>query len=457
MNEIQIPGCPYVYSESQARPIRELAGRVMELRKGGTLTPKVLYRIRKYFRIKNIYHSNAIEGNLLDEGETRQVVELGMTITGKSLRDQAEAKNLGEAIDFLEGLVTDTTRPITESDVRQIHHFVLKGIDEENAGAYRRVPVLISGSEHAPPGPESVPVEMALFGVWLAGIQPDRTVSPVDGILAAAVAHTWFVSNHPFIDGNGRVARLLMNLVLMRFGIPVAVVTREDRMRYYDALEDSRSSDLSGFLSLLCECIHESLEEYERAAAEQQEQAEWVRSIAVEYGSREIAKNRNEYEVWRSAMDLLLGYMRQTAQEISKSVPNISIFVKDFGHLDFERYVRLRNRKSAKRTWFFRVDCRRGDEPTVRYLFFFGYASKVLGDRCRVTLRVSREERPGNFFYELLDDIRMTNVPAVRELGHSPKEERFVFRNEGNRMIAGKLEVIGKRFYGDVLKKHFGS
>src|SRR6266852_5830008 len=107
-----IEGTPYLYESVLDEMIQRLADRVRALRQSGRLTPEVLHLIRNYFRIKNIYHSNAIEGNVLNVGETRQVVELGLTLTGKPLKDQAEARNLSHAVDFLEDLVAHPERPI---------------------------------------------------------------------------------------------------------------------------------------------------------------------------------------------------------------------------------------------------------------------------------------------------------------------------------------------------------
>ena len=452
---IEIEGTPYEYSESQRPTLDTIAQRVSQLREAGSLTKEVLYKLRKYFRIKNIYHSNAIEGNVLNVGETRQVVELGMTLTGKSLKDQVEAKNLGQATDFLESLVRNPDTPITESDIRQLHNVVLKGIDDANAGAYRKVEVAVSGSEFSPARPESVAAEMGEFGSWLSGVTvPGKKFASVDGILIAAAAHTWFVHIHPFIDGNGRVARLLMNLVLMRFGVPIAIITREDRIRYYDTLEQAQCSDISGLVALLCECIDESLEEYEHAAEEQREQQEWAKSIAERFGAKESTKHRNEHEVWRSAMDLLMGYMRQTAQMISESTPTAQIYFKEFGHLDPEKYIGLKHGQGAKRTWFFRIDFRSG-ERAARYLFFFGMPGQKLKALCDVTLWISREDPPGSYFYERLDAIQAPNVPSMREIGYIAKEERFVARNRAEAIQKGKIEKLGKSFYEDVIRKHF--
>jgi len=454
---LEIHGTPYVYGLEQSGLLRSIADNVAELRRKGSLTPEVLHRLRQYFKIKNIYHSNAIEGNLLDIGETRQVIELGFTITGKSLKDQAEAKNLAHAVDFLETLVRDGTKPITEFDIRQIHGLVLKGIDDENAGAYRKVKVQISGSEYEPPSPEHVPHEMHGFGKWLSEVSCSTDgFASEKAILYAACAHTWLVYIHPFIDGNGRVARLLMNLILMRCGFPIAIITREDRLRYYDALEESQSSDLSSFVSLLVESIHESLEEYEAAAAEQRDREEWARSLASKFSEAELVKAQNEYEVWRSAMDLLKSYMHQTASLLDETAQLADVFFRDFGSLEFEKYLSLRQGESAKKTWFFRLDFRRADR-VARYLFFFGNPSRLLVDNCKVTLHVARETPPGSFYYERLQLISEPNVPGMIEIGYNSKSEKFVQRIKDNRVKPGKIEALGKTFFEEVIQSHFSN
>jgi Fic family protein len=289
---------PYEIDDSIVARVEGLSERVARLRQSGALTADVLGRLRKFFKIKNIYNSNAIEGNILDVGETRLVVEQGLTITGRPLKDQAEAKNLSEAIDFLEELARDTARPITSADIRQIHYLILKGIQDENAGKYRNVPVEIGGSQFKPPGPEAVAPQMEEFATWLASACVDSGTNRCENaILTASVAHTWFVTIHPFIDGNGRCARLLMNLVLMRSGYPIAIITKADRSRYYDSLEISQSSDLTAVVALVSECLEESLEEYEVAAKEQRENQEWARSIVSKFQNQEKIRATNQYEV----------------------------------------------------------------------------------------------------------------------------------------------------------------
>lgn len=435
--------------DSQLHSIDE---RVSEMRSHGKLSPSALERIRRYFRIKNVYNSNAIEGNVLDVGETRQVVELGLTITGKPLKDQAEATNLAGALDLLEELARDPSTPITEKDLRDLHQIVLKGINDVNAGKYRSVEVEISGSDYKPPGPESVPAQMELFGKWLAEAsvaKPEEQMSP---IVLAGAAHTWFVTIHPFIDGNGRVARLLLNLMLMRFGYPIAIITKDDRLRYYDALEQSQTSDLAGVVGLIVECVEESLEEYERAVAEQVQDEEWTSAIAKRFTAPERVRAGNEYELWKSAMDLLKSYMRQTAEAVNQHANFGRVWFTDFGTLDFEKYASLREGQSAKRTWFFRIDFRSGD-VAARYLFFFGSPSPLLRNQCDVTALVAREE--GSYHYERLDLISAPNVPDLREIGYVPSEERFVARYGRDSLKRDRVEVIGRQFLDQVVQKHF--
>ncbi len=452
-----IAGAPYLYDASIEFDLEGLSSRVRELRSAGRLTPDALRHIRRAFRVKNIYHSNAIEGNRLTIGETRQVVELGLTITGQSLKDQAEAKNLAAALDLLEELASDASSPITEHSIRQLHTFVLRGIDDDNAGRYRTVPVEISGSSYKPPGPDGIAPAMAEFSKWLANAAvPGPDYAAVKGLLVAAAAHSWFVTIHPFVDGNGRVARLLMNLILMRYGYPIAIITKDDRLRYYDALEESQSSDLTPLLALTVECVIESLEYWEEAARETRATVEFAKTIAERLARQPLAQASNEYEVWKSAMDLLRGYFKQITEQVASLSTLYQVYFKDFGHLDFEKFVALKQGQSAKRTWFFRVDFRVG-QRAVRYLFFFGWPSGPLRTQCLVSLFIAREDPPGSYFYTALDKITAPNAPAIAEIGYVMQAETFVYRSKGGGVTEAKVENIAQRFIDAVVSCHFSS
>lgn len=453
-----IQNTPFCYEEEIEPLLNELSDRVHDLRNNGKLTPEILNTIRKYFKIKNIYNSNAIEGNLLNVGETRQVVEMGLTITGKPLKDQAEATNLSQALDFLEDLAKNDESPITENDIRQIHTLILKGIDNVNAGAYRTTQVRISGSEYLPPSPEKVLYQMREFGEWLELISKNKYVSgDKNAFINAIIAHTWLVQIHPFTDGNGRVARLIMNLILMRSGYPIAIITKEDRMRYYDGLEASQTSDISPYMSLVIECVHESLEEYEKAVKEQKEKEEWAVALASRLDSKEEIRYRNEYELWKSAMELLKGYFIQNCESINESSRFSKIYFRDFGMLEIEKYLNLKAGESAKRTWFFRIDFRSGDK-TARYLFFFGFPNYSIRKCTDITLHIAREDPPNAYRYILLEEISAPNVPEVVEIGYSSKQEQFVVRERNNDKIKTiKADDVSKQFFDEVIKLHFSN
>ncbi len=447
---------PFMYDASLNVPLRDLADRVREMRRVGTLHPDVLPRIRKHFRIKTIYHSNAIEGNVLDVGETRQVVEAGLTISGKPLKDQAEAKNLGHALDFFEELAGDPTREIDSYCIRQIHQLILDGIDNTNAGSYRTVDVVISGSDYRPPDHFDVFPQMEDLTAWVNDPETSADSDVIDPIIKAAACHAWFAQIHPFIDGNGRTARILMNLMLMRSQYPIAVITREDRSRYIDALEESQGGDLSPFIALILESVEETLEEYESAAAEQEEQTEWAASLADKFAGPVTVRASNEYEVWRSAMELFHHHYRQVVEDVNQNSPVGRWYIKDFEMLPYEKYLSLRDGQSAKRTWFFRVDFTRGDQA-VRYLHFFGFSSYAVAEQtnAKVSLHLSREESP--FFFEKLDDISAPDVPLLREIAYSPTDEKFIVRHGHDRVSDRKIERIAKDFFESVVDLHFQS
>jgi len=215
--------------------------------------------IRQAMRLEWTYHSNALEGNTLTLRETQVVLE-GLTIGGgKTLREHLEAVNHAHAVDYLEGLVK-RDEPLTQVVARQLHSLILRGVDDEHAGEWRKVPVAISGSRHVPPSPSDVAPMMRDLFDWYDG--EGARLHPVE---RAARFHHRFVYIHPFVDGNGRTARLLMNLILMSQGYPPAVIKADPQRRiaYLDALETaSVDGQLEPFESVVAEAVAESLDRY---------------------------------------------------------------------------------------------------------------------------------------------------------------------------------------------------
>ncbi len=455
MNEVQFAD-QFVYFAKLDSRLSGLDGRVSDMRSVGKLGADALRRISKYFKIKSIYHSNAIEGNSLSLGETRLVIEEGITITGKSLRDTVETKNLSHAIDYMEDLAVSLEKPITLSDLRQIHALILQGVDEDFAGRYRETEVKITGSEASTTRAHKIPQEMADLGNYIAEVTVAAVGERQSAIICAAAAHAWLAQIHPFIDGNGRSARILMNLILMRRGYPICIIAREDRRRYYQALEESHGGDLTELVELIAENVEESLEEWEKAAEEQQQQQEWLASLTARFQQPELKRARNEYEVWRRGMALFRGYFKQTVDAWNEQLTVGAVFLKyrDYGELDFEKYLSLRDRGSAKRTWDFDIVFQRGDQR-VRYLFWYGFASYQLLPKARVVLLIGKAVGH-EYEIELLKYITQPNIPDIYEVGFDIESQNFVALTP-RKPIESKAETIARKFFTQVIERDFGA
>jgi Fic family protein len=199
------------------------------------LPPETAKSLRDYYRIGLTYSSNALEGNSLTESETKVVIEDGLTIGGKPLRDIHEATGHARAYDFLYELTQD--KPLQEADILKLHERFYTDIDKPHAGHYRAVRVFISGSRHVLPVPARVPDLMRDFVTWFN--QQEGRMHPVK---FAALVHLKFVLIHPFVDGNGRVARLLMNLALMRAGYQISIIPPILRSEYIAVLEQGHGT-----------------------------------------------------------------------------------------------------------------------------------------------------------------------------------------------------------------------
>ncbi len=205
------------------------------------LSPAILKRLREQLIVDWTYNSNAIEGNTMTLRETKMVIEDGLTIGGKSLAEHLEAINHKEAIEYVYELI-QLNSIITERELKDIHSIILRKIDDQYAGKYRDIQVRITGSKHTPPEALNLPQIMHDFTTkYLVHAQGHA-------IEQAALAHFHLVSIHPFVDGNGRTARLLMNLILIKHGYPPAIILKNDRRKYYNVLEKAHDGNLDDFI-----------------------------------------------------------------------------------------------------------------------------------------------------------------------------------------------------------------
>jgi Fic family protein len=219
----------------------------------------VILNLHEHLVVEWTYHSNSIEGNTLTLSETKVVLEDGITIGGKSVKEHLEALNHKEAIFLLEDIVKKKV-PFSERIIKDLHAVILKGIDDENAGVYRKTNVLISGAEHIPADYMMVEEQMENLITWY-----ESEAQHFHPIQRVAMLHSLFLKIHPFIDGNGRTARLLMNLELLQTGFVPIVIKKEQRLSYYQSLDKSHIvGDFDDFIQMIEKLEQERLEFYLR-------------------------------------------------------------------------------------------------------------------------------------------------------------------------------------------------
>ena len=208
--------------------------------------------LKKDLNIKWTYNSTGIEGNSYTLNQTRILLAEGITIGGKRLVEHLEIIGHSEAIEYLEDIIENNVE-LTEREIKNIHSLVTKDIENVNSGAYRNNAVYISGSKHIPPQPYLVSEKMEELMLWYNN--ESKNIHPIE---RAAILHGEFVSIHPFIDGNGRTARLLLNFELMKNNYPAIIIEIEEREKYFDALE---VGNLSGNWDKFTEFVREKCEE----------------------------------------------------------------------------------------------------------------------------------------------------------------------------------------------------
>lgn len=238
------------------------------------LPAAAVQRLKEQLTVEWIYNSNAIEGSTLTLRETQLILETGLTIGGKSLREHFEVINHKEAIEYVDMLAAGD-EPVTPFHVRQIHKLVLTRIDDENAGQYRNLPVRIGGTGYQPPDAWEVPRLMAEWGDWLHG-----SAQALYPVTRAGLAHHRLVAIHPFIDGNGRTGRLVMNLLLLRDGYPPTIILQVNRRQYYRVLTQADRGNEAPLVNFVGRAVERSLTLYLEACTPRSgppaPQDEWI-------------------------------------------------------------------------------------------------------------------------------------------------------------------------------------
>jgi Fic family protein len=235
-----------------------LEEKLTKLNKLRPLPKSAVQKLREKFQIEMTYNSNAIEGNSLTLKETFLVINDGITVKGKPLKDHLEAKDHHAALEYLYDLIDkDKKHTVSEMLIRNLHQIILQETDKEWAGRYRNANVIIGGADHTPPDALQVPNLMRDLIVWL-----NSQKNKLNIIELSALLHHKLVNIHPFFDGNGRTARLTMNLFLMQAGYPLVVIMKTDRKKYYDVLDKADKGEYEPLVKFITQSIERSLDIY---------------------------------------------------------------------------------------------------------------------------------------------------------------------------------------------------
>lgn len=354
-----------IVSPDLFQKIKNLEGELNEFRQT-PLDSIALEKLKEHFRTHHIYHSAGIEGNRLTLQETALVLKDGIDISGKPLKDSIEVKNLGIAFDFLYELSKNET-PITESYIKQIHKLIVGDDNTLSPGDYRNIGVIITGSEHKPPEPFEVPIKMMELVEW---ISENQNQNP---IIVSAIAHHEFVKIHPFKDGNGRTARIILNLILMQKGYPICNIRRDERPAYYNALSLADNGQYEPIIEIVSDNCLTLFSEYIRLKDESNRLKDWAKRLGHKDNQLRLAKAKTEFELWQNKVNQIKLEFKQAVTIINESVKSHYLSFYEYQELTFEKYQQLKEKGVAAGTNFFSIRFHNNETNRIVSTFMFRF------------------------------------------------------------------------------------
>ncbi|NJL81212.1 MAG: Fic family protein [Richelia sp. SM2_1_7] len=345
--------------------IKNLRDEIEEFREQ-PLDEIAVEKLREHFRTHHIYHSSGIEGNRLTLQETSLVLKEGIDITGKPLKDSIEVKNLGKAFDFLHELVEQDVE-ITENYLKQLHSLIVGDNPSLSPGNYRNIGVIITGSEHKPPEPFEVPIKMRELFDW---IKAQKDENP---IIVGAVAHHEMVKIHPFKDGNGRSARLLLNLILLKSGFPICNIKRSERPDYYNALSLADDGEYEPIIEIVTKNCTELFAEYTRVKDESNRLKDWAKRIGAKDTQQRLAKKKAEFELWLNRVNQIKLEFKQVVSVIDENVESHYVSFYEYPPITFEKFQQLKEKGIAPSTNFYSIRFHNNDTNRIVATLMFRF------------------------------------------------------------------------------------
>ncbi len=347
-------------TETLILDVDKLAQRVNEFR---PLTPDLVESVNKKLFSERVYNSNAIEGNTLTLRETIEILTNGY-ISQRRKREGTEAKNLGLAVKYLEEVLLPDLIPHSVDKLLKLHSILLKDL-EPSAGWFRTERVMIAGAIEQPPRDELIPALVdRIFGTL-------TDAGDVNAVKVASWAHWAIARVHPFRDGNGRMARLWQDLVLLRARLAPAIIRLQDRDQngYYDALAAADAGDLNPLTQLIAQRTAATLGQYVAAQQQAMELVDWAAKIAKETATRSAEQRKAKYLRWSRVMESLRNDFQRCAARMTES--GLEVQFREYPLIDEVSWENIRNGIGASQTWFFSLSFRHNNR-SVRYIFFFG-------------------------------------------------------------------------------------
>ena len=431
--------------DTKAR-LGSFAEEVAAFRAKGALEPMAARKLGEYFRLQHIYHSTGIEGNRLSLRETEVVLLEGVELGDKPIADQIEVKDLAAAFRFLEQCAQQN-EPLREIDVRELHRLTIGQKPEGQPGSYRQAGVVITGSDLKPPEPLAVPGLAQQLVAWI------NHPKSLDTFAFAVIAHHKMTAIHPFMDGNGRVARLLMNLILVRSGYPVVNIRREDRPRYYEALTFADVGLYSALISLALDRSLEVFSEMKRVREETDRMKVWADKLGQKEAEVAQRREEREYRIWLSSFETVRLEFQSRAEVLADELDSVEISFKAYPAPDFSKYIQLRDRGRAPQSWFFSLRFHDNDVSTQHFFFRF-YRDYSIH-------HANREIIPLQLNWFVNGDEAPVDNPAIRlrELWIDKEKGLFVRRLESGKPVSTSepsTSRVAEQFFEDVLKACFG-
>jgi len=427
--------------------IYEYLGTVNELRDvTNGLSPETVQKIEQQFMVERVRHSATIEGVDLDRRETIHILTTGQIIEGKR-RSSEETRNLGEALALVTELVG--TKELRETDIRTLHATLLRDLDP-NAGTYRPHDVRITNASYRPPEHLDVP---RLMHQLIEKI--NAPLGSIDGFTLGVYAHWAFARIHPFVDGNGRMARIMQDLMFLRNRLVPTPVSYQDVDQYYSALETADSGNTVPFVELIATFTLATLRKYRAAIEETQQASDWLDELIENANESVNDQDRSEFARFSQKMSEIRETFESVAARITGSVRNLECRIREYGGIDFEQFREIKNTGRASRTWDFGLSFVMGQKE-IRFIFWYGrhwrrdsdeysigeqpvLIVSIYEDNRFITLRETDEQRIS------LREVALDGSGLLR-VRHNPIEEK----NEFDRGV--DATTVCKDFITEVIK-----